>query len=54
MASAQRRALHTKAMGDSFGAYFLPMSLRANFTRSWVTLVLLPPSMDDELDEQKC
>lgn len=35
-------------------ADFLPLSLHVNFTRSRMTLVLLPWSIDDELDERKC
>lgn len=33
---------------------FLLLSLHVNFTRSRLTLVLLPRSIDDELDEWKC
>lgn len=33
---------------------FLPLSLHMNLTRSRMTLVLLPQSIDDELDEGKC
>lgn len=57
--NATQEMVYTKTVGKLIWnkkpvADFLPLSLHVNFTRSRMTLVLLPWSTDDELDERKC
>lgn len=49
--------VYTKTMGKliwNVKPDCLPLSIHVNFTRSRMTLVLLPPSIDDKLNEWKC